>query len=78
MDHDRVNTVCRVFNAKKYTGTPVDTLLFGSSCAFIIADGGTYSWLLCAMAYRAKKIRYLLKTKTWHGDIFVIPEWERA
>lgn len=78
MDHDRVNTVCRVFNAQKYTGTPVDTLLFGSSCAFIIADGGTYSWLLCAMAYRAKKIRYLLKTKTWHGDIFVIPEWERA
>ena len=77
-NHERVRFICEKFNAQILEASPVETILFGSSCAYIVADGGTFSWIICAMAYRAKHIQYLLKTKDWHGDIFVFPEWERV
>jgi len=57
----------------------VRTILFASTCKHIVLSNGSFSWLIGFLGIYSS-IYYpdpSLKT-SWHGDIFVYPDWNKG
>ena len=48
----------------------VETIMFASTCSFLVLSGGTFSWLMGFLAFDAEKIYYPNILEPWYGDIF--------
>ena len=75
--HNIVTSLKNKYNMTQYDRDEVDTLLFGSTCKYIILSKGTYSWLL-GMLGKYSSVFFPEEKKMWHGDIFVFPEWTKV
>jgi hypothetical protein len=53
----------------------VKTIMFGSTCNYIVLSSGTFSWMIGLFSYYSEKIYYPKIIQKWHGDIFIFPEW---
>ena len=53
----------------------IDTIMFASTCKYIILSGGTYSWLIGFFSFFSTRIFYPLIKKCWYGDIFELTHW---
>jgi len=65
---------------KKYGLTVIDmneihTIMFASTCKYLILSGGTFSWLIGFLGFYSDKIYYPIMKNAWYSDIFVFPEW---
>jgi len=64
---------------KKYNLVPIDlnekdTILFASTCKYLVLSQGTFSWLIGFLGIYST-ICYPKIKKIWHGDIFVFSDW---
>jgi hypothetical protein len=57
--------------------TEVKTIMFGSTCKNIILSNGTFSWMVGLLGFYSK-IYYPKIKNSWHGNIFVFPEWKQV
>jgi len=60
----------------------VDTILFASTCKYLVLSHGTYSWLMGFLSFAYpdnETVVYIPpEISRWHGDIFVFPEWRQG
>jgi len=56
----------------------ITTIMFATTCKYLVLSSGTYSWLIGLIAYYSAEIYYPKIYKKWHGDIFVFPEWHEV
>lgn len=77
---DSINDPFCVELIQKYDLTIVDwdevnTIMFASTCNYIILSGGTFSWLIGFLAFYSEKIYYPDIDNKWYGDIFSFTNW---
>lgn len=73
-NHPNVLTLSKKYNLSIYNSTPLDTINFAKNFNNIILSEGSFSWWIGFLS-KAKNIYYNERTRFWHGDIFVLPEW---
>lgn len=74
-DHQICKTLMVNYNLTPFTGTEVDTILFGGSCKYLVLSKGTFSWWMGILS--SGEVYYPESKKIWHGDIFIFPEWNK-
>jgi len=55
----------------------VETILFASTCKYLILSNGTFSWLIGFLGVFSH-VFYPKIYQFWHGDIFVFPRWQEV
>jgi hypothetical protein len=72
------NLICKEliekYNLTVLNENEVNTIMFGSTCKYIILSNGTFSWWIGTFGFYSE-IWYPKVKIAWHGDIFVIPSW---
>jgi hypothetical protein len=76
---DIQNNICtkliKKYNLKIIHYDEVDTIMFGSSCKYIILTGGTFSYIIGLLGFFSK-VYYLKSFNTWFpAELFHIPDW---
>jgi hypothetical protein len=74
-DHEICKTLMVNYNLVSFTDTEVNTILFGSSCKYLVLSKGTFSWWMGVLS--SGEVYYPESKKVWHGNIFVFPEWNK-
>jgi hypothetical protein len=71
-------SLIKKFKMKPLLLSPIDTIMFGSTCNNIILSCGTFSYLIGLFGFHSDKIFYCnpAKLDEWHGDIFRGTKWE--
>jgi hypothetical protein len=77
---DSINhNICRElidkFNLIVIDKDEIDTIMFASTCKYVILSGGTYSWLIGFFSFFSNIIFYPLIKKCWYGQIFEVNNW---
>jgi len=76
IDHPMCEILIRRFGLQVVYGGEVDTVLFASTCKYIVLSHGTFSWLIGFLAnFSYVYYAEIDMEKKWHGDIFVFKEW---
>lgn len=75
LDHQICKTLMVNYNLKPFQDSEVETILFGSSCKYLVLSKGTFSWWMGVLS--SGEVYYPESKKIWHGDIFVFPEWNK-
>jgi hypothetical protein len=75
IDHEICQTLIKKYNLNVYNAHEVSTIQFGSTCKHIVLSPGTYSWLIGVLGFYSDKYYSMKHIDTWHGDIFVFPDW---
>jgi len=74
------NSICkkliRKFNMIVIDKNEVETIMFGSTCKYIVLSGGSFSWLIGFLAFFSTDIYYPYNKNKWYGDIFVFNKWK--
>jgi hypothetical protein len=77
IEHDTCKQLIEKYNLTVFTADEVKTIQFGSSRKQIVLSLGTFSWYIGAFSFESTV--YFPEIKhVWHGDIFVIPEWNKV
>jgi hypothetical protein len=74
-DHPNVINLMREFNLEIYDASPLDTINFAKNFNNLILSEGSFSWWMGFLS-KAENIYYNERSRFWHGDIFVLPEWK--
>ena len=75
MDHPICQKLSEKYNLKKYSESEEKTIMFGSTCKYLVLSGGTFSWMIGFFGYFSE-VYYPRIKRRWHGDIFVFPGWK--
>jgi hypothetical protein len=74
------NTICqeliRKFNMIVIDKNEIETIMFGSTCKYMVLSGGAFSWLIGFMGFFSTDIYYPCNKNPWYGDIFVFNKWK--
>jgi hypothetical protein len=73
-NHPTVKKLIEKYKLKIVIGNEPDTIMFASTCKYLILSQGTFSWLIGFLGFFSEVYFPKIKKK-WHGDIFVIPTW---
>jgi hypothetical protein len=60
------------------TQEEIQTIMFGSTCRYLVLSGGSFSWIIGLLSNPAWTTVFFHKSnreKRWFGDIFVFPDW---
>jgi hypothetical protein len=74
------NPICQQliekYQLEIFNGNAIETLMFGSTCKYILLSSGTFSWMMGIMGFNSDVFfPDLEKREKWHGDIFVFNDW---
>jgi len=80
INHEICQKLINKYNLKKIELNEIQTIMYGSTCKYIVLSEGTFSWLIGFLGIYSKVyIQSINKWHgdifVWHGDIFVLPEW---
>ena len=78
LEHPICNELIQKYNLIPLHNDGIDTIMFGSTCKYIILSNGTFSWMIGVFGYYST-IYYPDPTlkEIWHGDIFVFDDWNK-
>ena len=77
IDSDLCKKLIKTYNLKIVDLSEQDTILFASTCKYLILSQGTFSWAMGFFSVNSTV--YFPKIKhSWHGNIFVFPEWNEV
>jgi hypothetical protein len=76
INHEICQKLINKYNLIKIELNEIQTIMYGSTCKYIVLSEGTFSWLIGFLALYS--IVYVPSIHTWHGDIFVLPEWIKS
>ena len=62
------------YNLKTFFDSEEKTIMFASTCKYLVLSSGTFSWMMGFFGYFSEVYYPKINIK-WHGDIFVFPEW---
>lgn len=73
------HSICQAL-IKKYSLTIINedevrTIMFGSTCKYVVLSSGTFSWLIGLLSYYST-VYYPKIVRVWHGDIFIFDDWK--
>jgi hypothetical protein len=74
-EHPNVIKLINEFNLRLYNNSPIETIDFAKNFNNLVLSEGSFSWWIGFLS-SAKNIYYNERPRFWHGDIFVLPEWE--
>jgi hypothetical protein len=73
--HPNVIKLSEEFNLTLYNDTPFNTIDFAKNFNKLVLSEGSFSWWIGFLS-NAKKIYFNKRERFWHGDIFVLPDWD--
>jgi hypothetical protein len=76
INHEICQKLINKYNLIKIELNEIQTIMYGSTCKYIVLSEGTFSWLIGFLGIYSKV--YVPKNNRWHGDIFVLPEWIKS
>jgi len=74
LSHPMCSALINKYKLKPVLIQEVETIMFGSTCKYIVLSNGTFSWMIGLLAFYSSIYYPKVKNK-WHGDIFVFSEW---
>ena len=75
IEHEICQKLIKKYNIEVFNSDIVDTIMFASTCKYIILSSGTFSWMIGLLSYFSE-IYYPKIKNIWHGDIFVFNTWK--
>lgn len=72
--HPICQELIKKYNLQIIQYNEVNTIMFASTCKYILLSHGTFSWMIGVLAYYSV-IYYAKRKSIWHGDIFVFDDW---
>ena len=75
IDHPICKKLIKKYNLIEITKTEVETIMFATTCNYLILSGGTFSWLIGFFAFFSTNIYYPYIENRWYGDIFNFSHW---
>lgn len=77
INHSLCNELIQKYKLKVIDFNEVETIMFASTCKYIVLSGGTFSWLIGFFAFYSKHIYYKDFQQKWYGDIFSFTNWTK-
>ena len=75
IDHDICKKLINKYNLKSINYNEIDTIMFGSTCKYIVLTGGTFSYIIGLFGFFSK-IYYLKGNNDWYpSELFYIDDW---
>jgi GR25 family glycosyltransferase involved in LPS biosynthesis len=74
IDYYLCKKLIKKYNLQIINTDEISTIMFGSTCKYIVLSGGTFSWIIGFLAYYSE-VYYPKIIHKWHGDIFVFKTW---
>jgi len=75
-EHPICQQLVEKYNLKKYSEPDEKTIMFASTCAYVVLSSGTFSWMIGLFAYFST-VYYPKPHEIWHGDVFIFQDWNR-
>lgn len=73
--HEIIKQLVLKHNCKVKLLNPVETIMFGSTCKYVILSHGSFSAVIGWLSFYSK-VYYKKIDKIWHGDLFCIDNFE--
>lgn len=77
INHPLCKELVQKYNFKLIDLNEVKTIMFASTCKYIVLSGGTFSWLIGFFAFYSQDIYYKDFQQRWYGDIFSFLNWKK-
>jgi len=77
--HPLCQELIQKYRLTVFEGSPIETLMFGSTCKYILTSGGTFSWMMGVLGFFSQVYCPNMENLTpWHGNIFVFEDWIKS
>ena len=73
--HDICKELIKKYKLNIIHESDIRTIMFGSTCKYIVLSGGTYSWLIGFFGFYSEVFYPAKRKGVWYGNIFVFPKW---
>lgn len=74
INHPMCTNLIKKYNLTIINQDIIDTIMFGSTCKYIVLSTGTFSYMIGLFGFYSE-VYYPKIKKIWHGDIFVFDDW---
>ena len=78
LDHSICQRLIEKYKLIPVIQNEIDTIQFGSTCKHIVLSPGTFSYLIGVLGFFSTIYYSNDGIYTWHGDIFVFPDWNKV
>lgn len=75
--HPTCQALIKKYSLVVVAADEVQTIMFGSTCKYVVLSSGTFSWLIGLFAFFSQ-VYYPKIAYPWHGDIFVFDDWKEV
>ena len=75
IDDDVCKILIEKYNLQIIDFCEISTIMFATTCKYLLLSGGTFSWLIGFLAFYSDAVYYPKRKNTWYDDIFVFDEW---
>ena len=73
LENSMITNLSEKYNLKIFNSSPIDTIIVGSEYEYRVLSNGSFSWMIGYLGNNDKV--FCPTTLTYHGDMFVYPEW---
>lgn len=75
LNHDICKQLIRKYNLKIIEYNDIETIMFGSTCKYIVLTGGSFSYIIGLLGFFSQ-VFYLKGFNTWYpSELFSITDW---
>jgi len=78
MSHPICQQLINKYNMKEIVDNPIETIMYGSTCKYILLSAGTFSWIIGVLGFNSTIFCPNLEyenTEKWHGNLFIFDNW---
>jgi len=74
INHNKCKQLINKYNLIIINYDDIETIMFGSTCKYIILSNGTYSWLIGLLSFYSQ-VYYPKYDSIWHKNIYRFNDW---